>query len=54
MGRIEYRGTLVRSINVSDLDRSVWWYQEGLRFEEIHPPLTLVEPNRSARVCRRL
>jgi hypothetical protein len=26
MGEIEYRGTLVCSINVSDLDRSVSWY----------------------------
>jgi CreA protein len=36
MSKIEYRGTLVCSINVSDLDRSVRWYREGLGFEEIY------------------
>ena len=36
MSKIEYRGTLVCSINVSDLDRSVRWYRDGLGFEEIY------------------
>jgi catechol 2,3-dioxygenase-like lactoylglutathione lyase family enzyme len=36
MSKIEYRGTLVCSINVSDLDQSVRWYREGLGFEEIY------------------
>jgi len=36
MSRIEYRGTLVCSINVSDLDRSVRWYRDGLGFEEVY------------------
>jgi catechol 2,3-dioxygenase-like lactoylglutathione lyase family enzyme len=36
MSKIEYRGTLVCSINVSDLDRSIRWYRDGLGFEEIH------------------
>ena len=36
MSKIEYRGTLVCSINVSDLDRSILWYREGLGFEEIY------------------
>ena len=34
--KIDYQGTLVCSINVSDLDRSVAWYREGLGFEEIY------------------
>src|SRR5579864_8203989 len=36
MSKIEFRGTLVCSINVSDLDRSVSWYRDGLGFEEIY------------------
>lgn len=34
--KIDYQGTLVCSINVSDLDRSVTWYRDGLGFEEIY------------------
>ena len=53
MGKIEYRGTLVCSISVSDLDRSVRWYREGLGFEEnfFDPDgnlLTPAEPNQPA------
>jgi catechol 2,3-dioxygenase-like lactoylglutathione lyase family enzyme len=56
MSKIEYRGTLVCSINVPDLDRSVRWYRDGLGFEEIYRmdddpdgnPLTLAEPNQRA------
>jgi catechol 2,3-dioxygenase-like lactoylglutathione lyase family enzyme len=36
LSKIEFRGTLVCSINVSDLDRSVRWYRDGLGFEEIY------------------
>jgi CreA protein len=36
VSKIEYGGTLVCSINVSDLDRSVRWYERGLGFEEIY------------------
>jgi catechol 2,3-dioxygenase-like lactoylglutathione lyase family enzyme len=45
MSKIEYRGTLVCSINVSDLDRSVRWYRDGLGFEEIY---RLAQPNQPA------
>lgn len=34
--KINYQGTLVCSINVSDLDRSTVWYRDGLGFEEIY------------------
>jgi catechol 2,3-dioxygenase-like lactoylglutathione lyase family enzyme len=36
MSKIEYGGTLVCSLNVSNLDRSVAWYKEGLGFEELY------------------
>jgi catechol 2,3-dioxygenase-like lactoylglutathione lyase family enzyme len=50
MSKIEYRGTLVCSINVCDLDRSVRWYRDGLGFGEIYRNLmTLAEPNRRAK-----
>ena len=39
MSKIEFRGTLLCSINVSDLDRSVRRYRD---------PLTLAEPNQPA------
>jgi catechol 2,3-dioxygenase-like lactoylglutathione lyase family enzyme len=35
VSKIEYRGTLVSIISVSDPDRSVRWYRDGLGFEEI-------------------
>ncbi len=35
-GKISYQGTLVCSINVSDLDRSIAWYHDGLGFEEVY------------------
>jgi catechol 2,3-dioxygenase-like lactoylglutathione lyase family enzyme len=34
--KISYQGTLVCSINVSDLDRSTAWYRDGLGFEEVY------------------
>ena len=34
--KISYQGALVCSINVSDLDRSIAWYRDGLGFEEIY------------------
>jgi catechol 2,3-dioxygenase-like lactoylglutathione lyase family enzyme len=37
MSKIEFGGTLACSISVSDLDRSVRWYRDGLAFEEIYP-----------------
>ena len=49
MSKIGYRGTLVCSINVSDLDRSVRPGEDGVRlanlFEPDGNPLTLAEPN---------
>ena len=34
--QINYQGALVCSIGVSDLDRSIRWYRDGLGFEEIY------------------
>ena len=34
--KIDYQGSLVCSINVSDLDRSIAWYRDTLGFEEIY------------------
>ena len=34
--KIHYQGSLVCSINVSDLDRSIAWYRDGLGFEVIY------------------
>jgi catechol 2,3-dioxygenase-like lactoylglutathione lyase family enzyme len=36
VGTIEYGGTLVCSLNVSNLERSIAWYRDGLGFTEIY------------------